>query len=85
MDHAQTLLDVVAVNFGEAGQVVDQFTDTQDIVVSPDAYRVWFKMVSVSCSMFQLSRQELTSYALQFVMSLRSESGQRDSSSKYRI
>ena len=34
-----TLLDVVAVNFGEAGQVVDQFTDTQDLVVSGDAYQ----------------------------------------------
>lgn len=34
----KTLLDVVAVNFGEAGQVLDQFTDTQDIVVGADAY-----------------------------------------------
>ena len=35
----KTLVDVVAVNFGEGGQVVDQFTDTQDIVVSADAYQ----------------------------------------------
>ena len=34
----KTLLDVVAVNFGEGGQVVDQFTETQDLVVASDAY-----------------------------------------------
>jgi VWFA-related protein len=35
----KTLLDIAAVNFDEAGQVVDQFTDTQDIDVGRDAYQ----------------------------------------------
>ena len=35
----QTVLDVVAVNLADGGQVIDQFTDTQTIDVNPEAFQ----------------------------------------------
>ena len=34
----KTVLDVAAVNFGDNGKIVDQFSDTQTVEVSPEAY-----------------------------------------------
>ncbi|HUS09379.1 MAG TPA: VWA domain-containing protein [Pyrinomonadaceae bacterium] len=39
----KAVMDVVAVNFGSEGKVVDQFSDTQTINVSEDAYQQMLK------------------------------------------